>query len=193
MYSLAPRLAASALALGTAFFTLAAPAGIVSAAAVSSSNLPSKMQPLRVKIGLWETTITNKIAGELPIPAETMNRLSPEQRARMMERLKGGSTKTTTTTNRSCVHQEDLADPNFVDREQCNWTTLESDGMHAKGSAVCQFGEGMQLSGNGEIIVVDQEHTKGTIHLTSTGSEHTMTTDSSFTSRWLGTDCGNEK
>src|ERR1051326_794273 len=42
-----------------------------------------KLQPMDVKPGLWETNTTMTVAGEMPVPAEMLNRLTPEQRARI--------------------------------------------------------------------------------------------------------------
>ncbi|HTE88846.1 MAG TPA: hypothetical protein VK639_07845 [Terriglobales bacterium] len=50
-----------------------------------------KLQPLNVKTGLWETTTTRITSGEIPIPAEMLARLTPEQRAKMEARMKANS------------------------------------------------------------------------------------------------------
>jgi hypothetical protein len=49
------------------------------------------------------------------------------------------------------------------------WMTLESTSTKAKGSAGCEYRDiGAKLSGTSEIIAVDQEHIKGTVHITAT-------------------------
>jgi hypothetical protein len=152
----------------------------------------TKLQPLNVKTGLWESTTTYTRAGELPIPAGTLDRLTPEQRARLEERMKANGTST--MTYKSCLKKEDLENPDFTDKKQCTWTTLESSSTKAKGSAICNYPEsGMKLSGTGEIIAVDQEHVKGNIHMTATGSGRKMTTDGVLTAKWLGSGCGSVK
>jgi hypothetical protein len=154
----------------------------------------AKLQPLNVKPGLWESTMTYTKAGELPIPAGRLDKLTPEQRARLEERMKANSGQTNTMTNKSCLKKEDLENPDFFDKKQCTWTTLESTSTEAKGSAICDYRDiGAKLSGTGEIIAVDQEHIKGTIHMTATGSGHVMNTDGKLTAKWLGSSCGNVK
>jgi Protein of unknown function (DUF3617) len=154
----------------------------------------AKLQPLNVKTGLWQSTTTYTRAGELPIPASTLDRLTPEQRARLEERMKANSGQTTTLSYKSCLKKEDLENPDFTDKKQCTWTTLESSSARAKGSAICNYPEsGMKLSGMGEIIAMDQEHIKGTIHMTATGNGRKMTTDSRLAAKWLGASCGNVK
>src|SRR5271170_8464285 len=51
---------------------------------LSSSVLwaADEIQPLDVKLGLWETTWTSQSAGQVPIPPEAMANLTPEQRAK---------------------------------------------------------------------------------------------------------------
>ena len=56
------------------------------------------LQPLNIKPGLWEQTVNTTIAGEMPISTEMLNRLTPEQRARMEERMKANSAAHTHTT-----------------------------------------------------------------------------------------------
>jgi hypothetical protein len=159
-----------------------------------AASAGAKLQPLNVKIGLWESTMTYTRAGELPIPAGALDRLTPEQRARLEERMKANSGQSNTMTNKSCLKKEDLENPDFIDKKQCTWTTLESISTKAKGSAICDYRDiGAKLSGTGEIIVVDQEHVKGTIRMTATGSGQKMITDGTLTAKWLGSSCGNVK
>jgi Protein of unknown function (DUF3617) len=159
-----------------------------------ASSSTAKLQPLNVKTGLWESTVTSTRAGELPIPPDTLGKLTPEQRARLEERMKANSGQPTTMMNKSCLKKEDLENPDFTDKKQCTWTTLELTSTRAKGSATCAYPDiGAKLSGTGEIIAVDQEHVKGTIHMTGTASGHKMITDVTFTAKWVGSSCGNVK
>ena len=147
-----------------------------------------KYQPLNVKPGLWEKTLTITRTGALPIPPEMLNRLTPEQRARMEERMKANSAgHTTTNTETSCITREDLEKPMKFDN-QCTWTILESTSTKAKGNVSCE-GSGMKMNGNGEFGAPDPEHMKGSVHTTSSGGGNTMTIDATFTSKWLSASC----
>ena len=151
-----------------------------------------KLQPLNVKTGLWESTVTYTRAGQLSIPAGTLARLTPAQRARLEERAKANSGNSTTTTHQSCLKKEDLENPDFTDKKKCTWTTLESSSTGAKGSATCDYQEmDAKLSGTGEFIVVDQEHVNGTVHMTGTAGGRSMNTDAKFAAKWLGSSCAN--
>ena len=162
--------------------------------AQDNSQGGKKWQPLNVKPGLWESTRTWTTGGQMPIPAGMLERLTPEQRARFEERMKANSAaKTHKETDKRCVTKEDLQrPPRFTERADCSWTLSESNATRAKGSATCQV-EGMTMTGNGEFQAPDQEHMAATIHLTSTGGGHSMTTDATIASKWLGASCGNER
>lgn len=150
-----------------------------------------KYQPLDVKPGLWEKTATYKIAGNLPIPAGMLDKLTPEQRARFEARMNARSSgNTRTSTEQSCVTRQQLEDPIDFGDKNCTLTILESTTSKASGNIVCKL-QGMEMSGKAEFLAVDQEHITGSEHVTSTGGGNSMTTDVSFTSKWLGSNCGN--
>lgn len=152
-----------------------------------------KYQPLNVKPGLWEKTWTSTIAGELPIPAEMLSKLTPEQRARMEERMKANSAAhTRTSTDKECITKQDLEKPLGDKDTQCVWTILESTSSKAKGNVSCQT-QGMKMAGTGEFDAPDQEHLNGSMHTSSNGGGHNMTADITFTSKWLSSSCGNLK
>jgi uncharacterized protein DUF3617 len=160
-------------------------------AAVAQQKVEGKKwQPLNVKPGLWESTRTWTTVGELPIPSGTLDRLTPEQRARLEERIKAQSAANNhTDTDKNCVTKEDLQNPpKFTDKAECNWTILESTSTKAKGNGTCRV-EGMELTGTGEFEAPDQEHINASIHLTSTSGGHSMTTDATIKSKWLGSSC----
>jgi hypothetical protein len=86
-----------------------------------------KLQPLNVKLGLWEVTKTITTNGQLSVPPEMLSRLTPEQRARLEERMKAQSAdKTTTLTYKSCLTKEKLerAEGFGEDKENCSRTII---------------------------------------------------------------------
>ena len=161
----------------------------------SPTNIPAlqqgvKYQPLNVKPGLWEKTATYKTAGHLPIPSGMLDKLTPDQRARFEARMNASpSSRSRTTTEQSCITQKQLEEPINLGHESCSVTITESTTTKAAGTIVCSI-QGMQLSGNAEFDAVDQEHITGTEHVTSSGDANSMTTDVTFSSKWLGSSCG---
>src|SRR5579862_2888392 len=65
--------------------------------------------PLNVKTGEWEVTTSTESSGQLPIPEEMLNKLTPEQRARMEAAMKArGAGGPRTSVRKNCVKKEDL-------------------------------------------------------------------------------------
>jgi hypothetical protein len=156
-------------------------------AAAAPANV--KLTPLNVKPGLWETTVGYTRAGELPVPPGMLARLTPEQRARLEERMKADSaSRTTTETHRGCLTKKEVEEADFEIGHECTSTVLTSTSTHAKGNLSCEM-EGTKYNGTLEVSVLDPEHVKGSSHGTATGNGHEMNMSSTFTSKWLGSDC----
>ena len=156
------------------------------------SQLAAKLQPLNVKPGLWESTRTIKRAGEMPIPAAMLNRLTPEQRARMEERMKANSAAhTNTTTEKHCMTKEDLEKDRLklADAKECTTTVLNTTTTTVKAKLVCDQ-EGMHATGTLELVAADPEHVNGSYQSTVNGDGHAMNVEGTWTSKWLGSSCG---
>lgn len=160
-------------------------------AAAASSNL----KPLNIKPGLWESTRTIKTAGAMPIPAELLNRLTPEQRARMEERMKARSAgHSNTTTEKHCVTKEDLEKDRLklAEAKECTTTVLNSTSTSARAKLVCDT-QGMHATGSLELLAADPEHLSGAYRSTVDGNGHTMNVEGTWTSKWVSASCGNTK
>ncbi len=143
-------------------------------------------QPLNIKTGLWEVTYSRSATGEMPMPAEYMSRLTPEQRARFEAAMKRNSTH----TYRSCVKKEDVDGSllNSRDNRDCKVTILKSTSSELDGKMACNM-EGMNGNGTMNMHVLDSEHTKGVTHMTLTGNGKTLNSDATLSSKWIGSDC----
>ncbi len=187
--------------LRIAVITVAATVSIASIAAqgqTRSTQSPSKpttnmkLQPLNIKTGLWETTITSTIGGAPPVSPEMLAKLKPEQRARLEARMQAGfAGNSRTNTDQSCVTAKDLDDPDFGVEKGCTRTILSSTSTHANGTISCEI-EGMSANGTLDVEAVDQGHIKGWSHGTATGGGRTMKVDTTFSSKWLGSSCGDK-
>src|SRR5579862_1851315 len=151
-----------------------------------------KVQPLDVKLGLWEVTATVTTSGQMPVPADLLARWTPEQRARVEDRLKAqssGSTKT--TTRRHCVTREDLDKGTSFgeDRKSCTRTVVSSSKSQLEMRLECED-QGMKSVGRFQVEAIDSENVKGSIHLTASSGDHTMNSGSNLTGKWIGAVCG---
>jgi hypothetical protein len=154
------------------------------------------VQPLDVKLGLWETTFTTETSGMPPIPPEMMSKMTPEQKARMeaaMAARQGQGPHT--QTRKSCVTKEDL-NKAIWDRDKedpdCKKTIVTSTSHKVEAKLECTKDGGKQ-SGTLSIEAEDSTNVKGATQMVMTGGGHTMTMNSHFTSKWLGPACGTVK
>ena len=154
-----------------------------------------KVQPLNVKVGLWEVSTTMTRSGQMPMPAEFLARLTPEQRARMEERMKANSAeKTKTTTRKECMTKEKLArDSAFgEDDRRCTRTVVSSTGSKTKVKIQCAY-EGAKNDGTFVMEALNSESIKGSGQIMATGGGHTMNSSSTITGKWIGPVCGSVK
>lgn len=161
--------------------------------APAASQSAVKLQPLNIKPGLWESTRTIKTAGETPIPAELLNRMTPAQRARMEERMKANSAgHSNTATEKHCVTREDLERDRLklAETKECTTTVLNSTSTSVRAKLVCNT-EGMHATGTLELLAADSEHVNGSYQSTMNGNGHRMNVEGTWTSKWLGSSCGN--
>ena len=161
-----------------------------------SVDVPAvKLQTLNIKPGLWESTRTIKRAGEMGIPPEMLNRLTPEQRARMEERMKANSAaRSNTTTENHCVTKEDLEKDRLTlaDAKGCTTTVVNSTSTSVKANLVCDI-EGMHATGTLELVAADPEHLSGSSHSSIDANGHTMNVEGAWTSKWLSSSCSEVK
>src|SRR5512137_1808834 len=105
--------------------------------------LAATLEPLNVKTGLWQVTMTNTISG-LPAP--------------------------TTNTYKSCVKKEDLDKYPFTDpKAKCNWTVQNSTGNKMDATGTCMPDGQGKIDFNIHLEAPDSENVKGTGQLTFSG------------------------
>jgi len=153
-----------------------------------------KLQPLDVKLGLWETTSTRTMSGVPPIPEDALAKMTPEQRARLEQMVKARTDAPQTHTHKSCLTKEKLEkDLSFADeRGKCTHDILSSSSSVAEVKFHCAD-EKMISDGTAKFEAVSSENVKGTVHATVSGGANTMKMDLSLTSRYLGSSCGDVK
>jgi len=143
-----------------------------------------------VKTGLWETTSTITRSGEMPIPAEFLAKMSPEQRAKLEALMKANSAQTSKTrTYKTCETKEKLEKTPFMNTKECSLTVLSSTSSKADLRVSCQT-EGLKSNGDISVEALSTESVKGSGHVTATGGGHTMNMTTTLSSKWLGSSCG---
>ena len=148
--------------------------------------------PMDVKLGLWETTMTNQMDMSSMLPPEVLSKLTPEQRARMEAGMSGrGGARTSTTKH--CITKdtinEALTSASRANREvNCTRTFATSTSTRQVVHMECTSGT-MKTSGDIQVEVIDRETTKGSMVMTSGGGRG-GNMKMEWTTKWLGADCG---
>ncbi len=159
-------------------------------AVLFAATLAAQTVPLDVKPGLWKSITTVETSGTPPIPPDVLAKLSPEQRARLEERMKARSGAPTTQTHQHCITREDLNKPIFgkPDRQSCRETIVHSTSSEQEVHLECDNNT-MKSEGTVHIEVVDPEDVKGTVKVAMSDGTHTMKVSSNITGKWQGSSC----
>jgi hypothetical protein len=162
-----------------------------------------KLTMINVKEGLWETTVKmSGIPGMPGIPEDMIAKLTPEQRAQMeaIMKQKGMSSNGNTTVVKGCVTKEKIEKGlAFSDekRENCTHTIVSSSPTHAEVKLHCEStkdsGNKTTVDSTTVIDVVGPDSSKGTSHAVTNMNGRSMISDITFTSKYLGADCGDVK
>lgn len=103
--------------------------------------LAAQTTPLNVRPGEWEVTTTNETSGQLPIPQDMLDKMTPEQRAKMEAMMKArGMQGAKTTVSKLCVKKEDLDKPFARDNQSCKQTILTSSAIKQESHMECETG-----------------------------------------------------
>jgi len=152
------------------------------------------IQPLDVKLGLWETTYVTQMSGLPPIPPEMLAKMTPEQKAKMAMMMKEREAEGPKThTDKKCVTKEDLSKAKLLgEQKDCTTTVLTSTPRKLEAKMECHQ-EGGNAAGNLMFEAVDSSNVKGTVHMVANGGGNTMTYDTKFTSKYVSASCGDVK
>jgi len=147
--------------------------------------------PMDVKLGLWETTLTNQMDISSLIPADALAKLTPEQRAKMEGAMGRGGARTTT---KHCITKETineaLSNAGRGNTKDLNCTRTFTTSTSAKQVVHMECTSGnMKTSSDVQVEVIDRENTKGSMVMTSAGGRG-GNMKMEWTSKFLGAECG---
>lgn len=154
----------------------------------SAGFAADSITPLDVKLGQWETTSTVNSNLMSAIPQDILDKMPPDQRAKMEERLKASQGPKTSVTQ-TCVKKEDIdkALAFGSDDKSCTRTVIASSRSKQEIRIECSRA-GSKQTGTLRIEATGSDSIKGSLDLASTGA-HAMTLNSTFTGKWLGATC----
>lgn len=159
----------------------------------ATSKQSVQFQPLDVRAGLWENTLTTTMGGNNLVPANVLSRLSPERRAKMeaamRERAAAGGH---TTKYQSCITAKELKEAPFADQQNCTSTLLRSTSSEIKLNLACTM-QDIEGKGTLDIQATSSTSVEGTGSGSATANGQTMTTSYLFQGHWVKSDCGDVK
>jgi len=152
--------------------------------------LPAQAEPLNVKPGLWETTTTSeKLAAKRPT---NLDKLTPEQRARVEQKLTSQVKKETHTVT-SCLKETQIQSGEAFIGKSHQATCAYRFPTQTSGDLVAnlQCSGANAMTGRIEMHAADREHMSGTIEMTyGAGDKMQLLNRGDITARWLTSDCG---
>ena len=160
-------------------------------AGAGSALWAADLHALNVKTGQWETTMSGQMSGMPPIPPEVLNRMTPEQRAKIEAVMGGQGAKP--IVNKSCMTKEKLEKAWNTDQEamkSCNTSVITSSSSKQEVHIECNR-ENTKTVGTVKVEALDSEHVRGSLQMTATGADagHAMNMNYTFTSKWIGPAC----
>ncbi|HWK75061.1 MAG TPA: DUF3617 domain-containing protein [Povalibacter sp.] len=147
---------------------------------------------LNVKLGLWEITTVTQMSGVPPLPKELMDRLTPEQRAKIAAEARANAAQgPDKDTSRECVTQKDLDEPfRSSNTEHCTTSVVSTTRTSQEMRMVCS-GE-PKGSGTFKVTAPTPETMSGTIDMKVGEGPDAFTVKGNLSGRWLSADCGEE-
>jgi len=155
-----------------------------------------KGEPLNLKAGLWQVTTTTAPSDDVMVPAALLEKLTPEQRARVEERMNAKPADAPRMIRRKyCLTKEQLDKGATFgqDRKSCTRSILASTSDMLEMRIECA-GQRQGISSAETLLVeaTDPENVKGYVHRTMDG-DGPESSISTFTARWIGPICSPTK
>jgi hypothetical protein len=164
-------------------------------ASASTLWAADQYQPLDVKTGLWEVTTITNLSGQIPIPPDVLEKLTPEQRARFQERMNAKAMQPSKPiVSRNCLTKEQL-DKGYSfteNRKSCTPTLVSSTKSKVEVRLECVEND-VKIDAKVQFEAIDSENVRGQTQSVATGGDHTMNSSSTFAAKWLGSSCGTTK
>lgn len=165
----------------------------IAAAMLLTALSAAGAERLDVKLGLWEMTSIMRFSGMPPLPKELLDKLTPEQRAKMAADLKAAAAEEPEPeVSSECITQEDLDKPfESANADECTQTVVRTTRTTQEIRMVCTG----KVKGSGvfRVTTPTPETMTGELDLKAGEGPDAFTLKGTVKGRWLGPDCGDEE
>ncbi len=148
-----------------------------------------KVRPLNLKAGLWQvTTVANP---DMPIPAALLDKLTPEERARITDRMNAQKPKPgKTQITKECLTRKQLDHgiPFQPNRQSCRWHVLTSSRSKVSLRVECST-QGVNTSEAIEIEVLNPGEAEGSVRTLTNGNDAAISGLTTFQAQWISPVC----
>ena len=154
--------------------------------------LAAQAPALDVKMGLWEVSTTVDMGGQTP-QVDT-SKMTPEQKARMEEVMKG-MMGTHTSVTKSCMTREKFEKQAFMNSNERGQTCKQAITTNTRStleSTITCTGE-HSMTAQMHVEALSPTSVKATMKSANAMRGGTMNVNVTMTGKWLGADCGSEK
>ncbi|HEY1725957.1 MAG TPA: DUF3617 family protein [Steroidobacteraceae bacterium] len=162
----------------------------------AQSKLTAPSPKLNIKLGLWEIKTQPQVNGEMPMSDERLEKMSPDQRARMQAAMQAAMAHMQQPrTMKECMTAEKRAqgfDTGNDDPSRCQQTVGKDTSSDFELSRVCASEQG-KTSTDMKFHAVSSDHVVGTVNAVMSRGTKSMTINSTMEGKWLGSDCGSVK
>ena len=155
---------------------------------VLAGSLAWAAEGLNVRTGLWQMTYTMQNAGAPTVPKEMMDKLTPEQRARLAAAQgKRANAGPKTWIDKVCVTAKDLKEGAFRadtsdEGNGCTYKMTAQTATLQEGTSSCGGGKG---TGQIRIEALSREKMRGRMNMTGPGISSNM----QMSGQWLSASC----
>jgi hypothetical protein len=153
-----------------------------------AASLAWAAEGLNVRTGLWQMTYLTQFAGTPTMPKETLDKLTPEQRARLAAAQRNvPKTGPQSSTEKTCVTAKDLQEGAFradaSDTEnKCTYKMTAQTATLQQGSSSCNGGKN---TGQIRIEALSREKVRGRMSMAGPG----FSSDIQVSGQWLSASC----
>jgi len=165
---------------------------LVAAITLCASFLAAhKATRLNIKTGLWRVMTITAAGDDIMLSAGLLEKLTPEQRARVEERMKARqSGLQERTITKQCLTRAELESgvPFRTVGKSCTWTLLSSTRSKVEMRGKC-VDQGFKTGATLRIEALSPEEAEGSLQFSSNRENSTPATTSTFKAKWIGPQC----